>query len=97
MGMALCLVIGLYWMIGKWFRLYGVDTKRKKFWILRLGIAAFAGGICLAWKLCGDIVEEGTTRESMQEAFQVLGKLESTYGTYFVYGNHDRQGYRKGR
>lgn len=212
MGMALCLVIGLYWMIGKWFRLYGVDTKRKKFWILRLGIAAFAGGICLAWNiaglaavhlivlsaviefvafvirrivkshtkekrysvfrwlyhsgaipivvtclmlgygglnigriirteytitseklradykivlitdihydtvqnpdiliqkieqindlcpdivlLCGDIVEEGTTRESMQEAFQVLGKLESTYGTYFVYGNHDRQGYR---
>ncbi|MDE6907164.1 MAG: metallophosphoesterase [Lachnospiraceae bacterium] len=44
--------------------------------------------------LGGDIVEEGTSKEAMEEAFQVFGKLESTYGTYYVYGNHDRQRYR---
>lgn len=43
--------------------------------------------------LCGDIVEEGTSKEAMQEAFSVLGSLESTYGTYYIYGNHDRQHY----
>ena len=211
-GMALCLVAGLYWMIGKWALLYGIDTKGKRLWVIRLGIAVFAGSLCLIWSvaglvevhliilfaiveftaflirniaknhtkkkrysvfrrlyhsgiipilvtclmmgygslnmgqiirteytvtseklqsgyevvlitdthygtvqnpdiliqkieeinalhpdiilLCGDIVEEGTTRESMQEAFRILGSLESTYGTYFVYGNHDRQDYR---
>lgn len=211
-GMALCLVAGLYWMIGKWALLYGIDTKGKRFWMIRLGITVFAGSLCLIWSvaglvevhlivlfaivefvaflirhiaknhtkekrysvfrrlyhsgiipilvtclmmgygslnmrqiirteytvtseklqsgyevvlitdthygtvqnpdiliqkieeinalqpdiilLCGDIVEEGTTKESMQEAFRILGSLESTYGTYFVYGNHDRQDYR---
>lgn len=211
-GMALCLIAGLYWIIGKWLSLYGVDIKRKRFWILRLVIAVFLGSLCLVWNvaglvevhlivlfaivefvvflirriaknhtkekrhsvfrmiyrsglipvlvtclmmgyggfnmkrivrteytitseklqsdyeivlitdthydtvqdpdiliqkteeinalhpdiilLCGDIVEEGTTGESMQEAFRILGSLESTYGTYFVYGNHDRQNYR---
>ncbi|MDO4305349.1 MAG: metallophosphoesterase [Eubacteriales bacterium] len=43
--------------------------------------------------LGGDIVEEGTTKEKMQEVFQRLGGLESKYGIYYVYGNHDRQPY----
>ena len=43
--------------------------------------------------LGGDIVEEGTSKERMQEVFQVLGGLESRYGVYYVYGNHDRQPY----
>lgn len=43
--------------------------------------------------LGGDIVEEGTTREEMQEAFRVLGAMESKYGIFYVYGNHDRQPY----
>lgn len=43
--------------------------------------------------LGGDIVEEGTSKNAMKEAFQVLGNLRSTYGTYYVYGNHDRQNY----
>lgn len=43
--------------------------------------------------LGGDIVEEGTTKEMMQEAFEVLGGLESRYGVYYVYGNHDSQPY----
>ncbi len=47
--------------------------------------------------LGGDIVEENTSRASMEEAFQVLGSLESRYGIYYVYGNHDRQLYRGSR
>lgn len=43
--------------------------------------------------LGGDIVEENTTKESMKEVFGLLGSLESKYGVYFVYGNHDRQPY----
>ncbi|MBO5912184.1 MAG: metallophosphoesterase [Clostridia bacterium] len=43
--------------------------------------------------LGGDIVEEGTEKTEMAEAFETLGKINSTYGIYFVYGNHDRQRY----
>lgn len=47
--------------------------------------------------LGGDIVEEGTSKEAMQEVFAVLGDLKSTYGTFYVYGNHDRQHYIEDR
>lgn len=40
--------------------------------------------------LCGDIVDENTTKEQMQEVFQILGQTDTAYGTYYVYGNHDR-------
>lgn len=40
--------------------------------------------------LGGDIVDESTTQEEMQQAFQILGAIPSTYGTFYVYGNHDR-------
>lgn len=43
--------------------------------------------------LGGDIVEEGTDKAEMTEVFETLGKIDSTYGTFFVYGNHDRQRY----
>lgn len=43
--------------------------------------------------LGGDIVEEGTNKAEMQEAFEILGNLNSAYGTYYIYGNHDRQRY----
>lgn len=43
--------------------------------------------------LGGDIVEEGASREEMEQIFQTLGELQSAYGTYYVYGNHDRQLY----
>ena len=43
--------------------------------------------------LGGDIVEEGTTKEKMEEVFRRLGGLEAKYGIYYVYGNHDRQPY----
>lgn len=43
--------------------------------------------------LGGDITEEGTSKEEMQEVFKLLGGLENRYGIYYVYGNHDRQPY----
>lgn len=43
--------------------------------------------------LGGDIVEEGTSKEKMEEVFKRLGGLETRYGIYYVYGNHDRQPY----
>lgn len=47
--------------------------------------------------LGGDIVEEGTSKEKMQEVFETLGSLKSRYGIYYVYGNHDRQSYTRNR
>lgn len=43
--------------------------------------------------LCGDIVDENTKRAGVDTAFDTLAKIKSTYGTYFVYGNHDRSRY----
>lgn len=43
----------------------------------------------------GDIVEENSSKESMEEIFAIAGKVKPTYGTYFVYGNHDKQPYTK--
>lgn len=40
--------------------------------------------------LGGDIVEEGTSKEAMQEVFAQLGRLQAPLGVYFIYGNHDR-------
>lgn len=41
----------------------------------------------------GDIVEEGTSKEMMEEIFRLVGDMETKYGVYYVYGNHDRQPY----
>lgn len=43
--------------------------------------------------LGGDMVEEGTSKKSMKEAFRLFGSLESRYGIFYIYGNHDRQLY----
>ncbi|MBQ7105156.1 MAG: metallophosphoesterase [Bacilli bacterium] len=43
--------------------------------------------------LGGDIVDEDTSKEEMEYVFSVFGSIKSRYGTYFVYGNHDRQVY----
>lgn len=43
--------------------------------------------------LCGDIVDERTTKEEMAEAMKILGSMTSTYGTYYVFGNHDSAQY----
>lgn len=39
--------------------------------------------------LTGDIFDERTTREEMKEAAAVLAGVETTYGVYYVFGNHD--------
>lgn len=43
--------------------------------------------------LGGDLVEEGTSKEKMEELFCVLGDIDTKYGVYYIYGNHDRQRY----
>lgn len=39
--------------------------------------------------LGGDIVDEYSTKEEMQEVFSLIGKIRAE--VYFIYGNHDRQ------
>lgn len=41
--------------------------------------------------LGGDIVDERTHKDSMEEIIKELGSINSTYGTYYIYGNHDKQ------
>ena len=45
--------------------------------------------------LGGDIVDENTSKESMKEVFYKFSKVNTKYGKYYVYGNHDRQGYKR--
>lgn len=43
--------------------------------------------------LGGDIVDEYTTLKEAGEAFEAFAQIDSTYGTYYVYGNHDKGRY----
>ena len=43
--------------------------------------------------LDGDIVDENTTVAQMESAFKILGTLDSNYGIYYTYGNHDKNNY----
>lgn len=43
--------------------------------------------------LCGDIVDENTSLQQMKNAINILSKIKSTYGTFYVYGNHDKNTY----
>ena len=40
--------------------------------------------------ITGDYVDDDTTREDMEISCAALGNLQTTYGVYFVFGNHDR-------
>jgi len=40
--------------------------------------------------LCGDFVDDKTSKEDMIKSCEALGDIDATYGVYFVYGNHDR-------
>ena len=44
--------------------------------------------------LAGDIFDESTERAEMERAAEILGGVKSTYGTFFVFGNHDPNLYR---
>lgn len=43
--------------------------------------------------LCGDVVDESTGLSQLRQVFSILGDIESRYGIYYVYGNHDRATY----
>lgn len=40
--------------------------------------------------IAGDYVDDDTSKEDMVAACEALGTLETTYGVYYVFGNHDR-------
>lgn len=44
----------------------------------------------------GDFVDEDTSREDMVAACRTLGKATPKFGTYFVFGNHDKGLYSNG-
>jgi len=46
--------------------------------------------------LVGDIFDDGTSYEEMLLSCEAFASFQSTYGTYYVFGNHDR-GYGFGR
>lgn len=46
--------------------------------------------------ITGDYVDDDTKKADMVRSCQALGELETTYGVYFVYGNHDK-GYFQSR
>jgi len=38
----------------------------------------------------GDFVDDGTSKEDMINSCKALGNIKTTYGIYFVFGNHDK-------
>ena len=46
--------------------------------------------------IAGDFVDDSTTREDMLRACIALGEISTTYGVYYIPGNHDR-GYYNSR
>lgn len=47
--------------------------------------------------LTGDFVDENTTKEDMEQSCEAIGKVQTKYGIYFVYGNHDKGHYTSSR
>lgn len=47
--------------------------------------------------IVGDFVDESTSKEDMIAACASLKSIEAPYGTYFVFGNHDKGRYSAGR
>lgn len=44
----------------------------------------------------GDFVDESSSKADMQTACRALGQLDTPYGVYFVFGNHDKGKYSFG-
>ena len=47
--------------------------------------------------VAGDFVDEGTSKTDMIAASRALGRIDAPYGVYYVFGNHDKGRYAKGR
>lgn len=69
---------------------YGISIDKRE---LQRMVEKVNGSLVDVVVLCGDMVDEDTTKAQMQELFSVLGTLDSKYGVFFVYGNHDLQNY----
>ena len=69
---------------------FGVSVGEKEFNRICDEISALDADIVA---LCGDIVDENTSKAGMNAVFAALGGIKSRFGTYYVYGNHDRQVY----
>lgn len=69
---------------------YGTIFQSEKLKELKAEMDTVGADIVI---LAGDIVDESTSKEQMQEIFREFGSIQSTHGVYFAYGNHDRQRY----
>lgn len=47
--------------------------------------------------LAGDFVDDDSCRADMVRACQAMGEMKSTYGVYYIDGNHDKGYYQSGR
>lgn len=47
--------------------------------------------------ITGDYVDDDTSKQDMVDACRALGTLKTTYGVYYVFGNHDRGYYSADR
>lgn len=47
--------------------------------------------------IAGDFVDEDTSKEDMVAACQALNQLDTPYGVYYVFGNHDKGLYANGQ
>jgi len=40
--------------------------------------------------IVGDFIDDGTTKEDMIKSCRAVGSVKTKYGTYYVFGNHDK-------
>lgn len=69
---------------------YGVSLNDEEFTAKCKEISEADADIIL---LCGDIIDDSTTKAGMEHVFKTLGLIENKLGIYYVYGNHDRPFY----
>ncbi len=66
---------------------YGVSVEDEEFQAVCDEISAQNPDFVV---LCGDIVDNHTTRDQMFFVFEALGSIKSEYGIFYNHGNHDR-------
>ena len=69
---------------------YGVSIDKAELARICAEISAASPSIVV---LCGDIVDENTSKQGMADVFGALGGINSEFGVFYVFGNHDRQLY----
>lgn len=69
---------------------YGVSLNDEEFTAKCKEISEADADIVL---LCGDIIDDSTTKAGMEHVFKTLGSIKNKLGIFYVYGNHDRPFY----